>query len=167
MTAMCIAVANYLIEKTNEHNKGKPFREKILMSGKRLQKLLYFSDVAYLVRHGERMIEDDFYAWPSGPVIPSVYNQFIQYQSGDMRPAVCNTDTLTEAQKAILDEVFNATVDQKTNALIDASHVAGGPWDTIYDESDLDNPQIIDSEKVLGFYANMTIEQMLNPLPNA
>lgn len=162
MTAMCIAVANYLIERTNEHNQGKSFREKILMSGKRLQKLLYFSDVAYLVKHGERMIEDDFYAWPSGPVIPSVYNQFIQYQSGDMQPAVCRNNSLTREQKAILDEVFDATVNRKTKDLIDASHATGGPWECIYNESDLNNPQIISETAVLDFYKDMTIEEMLD-----
>ena len=165
VTAMCIAVANYLIEKTNEHNEGKTFREKILMSGKRLQKLLYFSDVAYLVKYGERMIEDDFYAWPSGPVIPSVYKQFIQYQSGDMRPAVCENNNLTKEQRDILDAVFNATVNRKTNDLILASHATDGPWHSIYDDSDLDNPQIISEEAVLKFYKNMEIDDMLDLRP--
>ena len=162
MTAMCIAVANYLIEKTNKYNEGKPFREKILMSGKRLQKLLYFSDVAYLITHGERMIQDVFYAWPSGPVIPSVYKKFIQYQSGDMRPAACQNNDLTQEQQDILDMVFDATIGRKTIELIQASHVKDGPWETVYDESDIDHPRIVCEKAVREFYKDMTIDQMLN-----
>lgn len=162
MTIMCIAAANYLIERTNEYNEGKTFRERILMSGKRLQKLLYFSDVAYLTTHGERMLRDVFYAWPSGPVIPSVYTKFIQYQSGEMRPAECENKSLTEQEKNILDLVFEATITRPTAELIKASHVTGGPWASAFDKDDNDHQQVVCEKKMQQFYADMSIEQMIS-----
>ena len=162
MTIMCIAAANYLIERTNEYNEGKVFRDRILMSGKRLQKLLYFSDVAYLSTYGERMLRDVFYAWPSGPVIPSVYTKFIQYQSGEMRPAECENKSLTQQEKDILDLVFEATITRSTAELIKASHATGGPWASAFDKDDNDHQQVVCEEKMQQFYAGMSIEQMLS-----
>ena len=101
MTVMCIAAANYLIEKTNEYNKDRDFRNRIRMSGKRLQKLLYFSDIEHMKRYNISMLRDEFFAWPSGPVIPSVYMRFIQYQSGEMRPAEGAHTPLTKSEQEI------------------------------------------------------------------
>lgn len=162
VTIMCIAAANYLIDKTNEYNEGKLFRERILMSGKRLQKLLFFSDVLYLTTYGQRMLRDVFYAWPSGPVIPSVYTRFIQYQSGEMRPAKCENNTLSEQERNILDLVFLATISRPTSELIRASHAAGGPWAMAYDQEDKDHRQAICENRMREFYRGMTIEQMIS-----
>ena len=138
MTVMCIAAANYLIEKTNEYNKGRDFRNRIRMSGKRLQKLLYFSDIEYMKRYNTPMLRDNFYAWPSGPVIPSVYIRFIQYQSGE-----------------------SSTIGVDTSKLVKASHAEGGPWDCVYNAFDKDHDQIVEKKKMREFYKDMNVKQML------
>lgn len=161
LTNMCIAAANYLIKKTNEYNESRAFREKIRMSGKRLQKLLYFSDIEYMKSYNKPMLRDDFYAWPSGPVIPSVYTQFIQYQSGAMEPAEGKYTQLTQEEKEVLDLVFGSTIGVDTSKLVKASHVEGGPWACVYDEHDKDHRQVISKNKMQEFYKNMSIREML------
>ncbi len=161
MTVMCIAAANYLIEKTNEYNKGRDFRNRIRMSGKRLQKLLYFSDIEYMKKYNIPMLRDEFFAWPSGPVIPSVYIRFIQYQSGEMRPAEGAHTPLKKEERDILDVIFNATIGMDTSKLVKASHVKGGPWDCVYNESDKDHGQILDKKEMWKFYKDMSVNQML------
>lgn len=161
VTIMCIAAANYLIARTNEYNEGKDFREKIRMSGKRLQKLLYFSDIEYMKRYNSPMLNDEFYAWPSGPVIPSVYTRFIQYQSGEMRPAEGVHTPLKQEEREILDLIFNNTINVDTSKLVKASHTEGGPWDCVYNEYDKDHKQIISKDKMREFYENMNVRQML------
>ena len=80
MTDMCTAAANFIINEVNNHNVGKALRDQVIMSSKRLQKLLYFSEILYMVEHdGRSMFKDEFYAWPSGPVIPAVYRKFMMY----------------------------------------------------------------------------------------
>lgn len=161
MTKMCIAAANYLIDKTNEYNEGRESRNRIRMSGKRLQKLLYFSDVEYMKRYGVSMLQDDFLAWPSGPVIPSVYTRFIQYQSGEMRPAEGTHTKLKKNEEKVLDLIFSSTIDVETSKLVKASHTEGGPWDCVYDESSREHSEIVDKKKMLEFYKDMSVEQML------
>lgn len=161
MTVMCIAAANYLIEKTNEYNKGRDFRNRIRMSGKRLQKLLYFSDIEYMKRYNTPMLRDNFYAWPSGPVIPSVYIRFIQYQSGEMKPAEGTHTPLKKDEQEILDLVFSSTIGVDTSKLVKASHAEGGPWDCVYNAFDKDHDQIVEKKKMREFYKDMNVKQML------
>lgn len=158
MTDMCIEAANRLVDLTNDYNVGRPYGEKIIMSCKRLQKLLYFSEVAYMLRtNGTPMFADDFYAWPSGPVIPSVYSRFVQFQTGEMARVEGSHTPITEEMKSVLDYIFRKTIDISTSTLVTMSHVKGGPWDSVYDSDDPEHLQIIDKTVIYNFYQNRNI----------
>ena len=148
---MCVAAANYIIEKVNEYNKGKPFPSQVLMTSKRLQKILFFADVLYMLENNkESMFTDEFYAWPSGPVIPSVYKEFMQYQDGEMKPHTEGKHTsLTKGMVSVLDRVIDATMTVDTSELIKTSHVEDGPWCAVFDE---DNDNIINKAKIYNYY---------------
>ena len=61
ITSKCRAVANYIIEKSNEYNEDRTFGKYEMMSCKRLQRLLYFCNVKYmLLQNGEFLFESDF-----------------------------------------------------------------------------------------------------------
>ena len=157
MTSMCIAAADYLIERTNEYNSKKQlYRDKILMTCKRLQKLLYFSEVYFMKRNkGKFMFTDDFYAWASGPVIPSVYRKYVHFQTGEMMPSGEENHTpLTEEMRRVLDIVFEETICKETSELVDASHVDGGPWQQVYDKDDIEHKQIVSKESMFAFYVS-------------
>jgi len=49
LTAMCIEAANQIIIKTNDFNSSNNSTQPILLSCKRLQKILYFSDIEYIL----------------------------------------------------------------------------------------------------------------------
>lgn len=158
MTIMCIEAANYLVDLTNHHNDGRKYGERIIMSCKRLQKLLYFSDVQYMLWHdGESMFADDFFAWPSGPVIPSVYNKFVQFQTGEMIRVEGSHTPLTDEMKDALEKVFNDTISMSTSELVDQSHREEGPWSVAYDSNDPDHKQVIDKTEIYNFYLKNTI----------
>lgn len=160
MTSMCIAAADYLIERTNEYNSEKQlYRDKILMTCKRLQKLLYFSEVYFMkLNKGKFMFTDDFYAWASGPVIPSVYRKYVHFQTGEMMPSGEENHTpLTEEMRRVLDIVFEETICKETSELVDASHVKYGPWWQVYDESDMEHQQVISKEYMFDFYENREV----------
>lgn len=155
VTEMCTAAANFIINKVNEANHNKSLRDQIIMSSKRLQKLLYFSDVLYMVEHkGNSMFNDDFYAWPSGPVIPSVYRKFMQYQDGKMIPYSGELhDKIDSEMESTISRVLDATKSIDTNVLINESHVKGGPWHSVYDENDTNYSHIVDKKKIFDFYS--------------
>ena len=152
---MCTAAANYIIDQVNEYNTGKTLREQVLMSSKRLQKILYFSEILYMVEHeGRSMFTDDFYAWPSGPVIPSVYRKFMQYQDGQMHPYLGEVhDTIDGEMKDTINRVLDNTKDVGTSTLINESHVPGGPWHLVYDESDTEYTHVVDKAMVFKYYS--------------
>lgn len=151
LTAMCIEAANYIIKRTNEFNFKRNYSDKISMTCKRLQKLLYFSEVEYMKRHdGEPMFEDNFYAWQSGPVIPSVYDVFVQYQNGEMYPIEEGKHTpITTEMKEVLDYIFEQTIEIDTYDLVDASHIPDGPWYKVYDAN---REPIVTKSSMYDFY---------------
>ncbi len=158
VTEMCISAANYIIEKVNEYNMKQPtLRTKVWMTSKRLQKILFFSDVLYMFENsGRTMFNDDFYAWPSGPVIPSVYDEFVQYQEGEMKPNFDGTHTpLDNTMINVLDRVISDTMTLDTSELISKSHENGGPWQSIYDENEY---KLISKEAIYDYYTR-------NPVP--
>lgn len=158
MTSMCIAAANYLIERTNEYNKGRSCGERIFMTCKRLQKLLYFSDVEHMkANNGLSMFRDDFFAWSSGPVIPSVYNKFSHFQSGTMDPLPGEHTPLTPSMVDALDSIFNKSINIDTCDLVEQSHVPNGPWAKVYNENDLRHEQKISKQEMYSFYKNIEV----------
>lgn len=155
MTNMCISAANYIIERTNSYNETRDFKEQVSLTCKRLQKLLYFSDIEYMSRNGGKsMFEDDFFAWPSGPVIPSVYTRFMIYQNGEMKPIIQNKPKeLTLQMKLAIDCVLDRTWLLDTLFLIKTSHIVGGPWYNSYDPNDEDHLQIIPKSAIFDYYS--------------
>lgn len=159
ITNMCILAANYIVERTNKFNEGKNYSDRISLTCKRLQKLLYFSDIEYMKKYGgESMFSDEFHAWPSGPVIPSVYDEFVQYQNGEMVPVNEEGHTpITDEMREILDNVFDQTIEIDTYDLVDMSHAKGGPWHKAYDDSDEHHEQVISKDEMLAFYKGRNI----------
>ena len=163
MTGKLRAVANYIIDEINKFNTGKHLEEKVWLSNKRLQKLLYFCDIEYMKRNdGQPMFEDDFYAWPSGPVIPIVYGIFAQFQTGEMRSNY-NGDviTLSKESKTIIDLVLESTRNLDTKDLVNMSSVADGPWFKVYDSNDPEHKQIISKEVIYNYYLNNNVLKQL------
>lgn len=158
MAIMCVAAANRLVELTNRHNDQKPYGEKISMTCKRLQKLLYFCEAEYMTRHnGETMFSEDFYAWPSGPVIPSVYSKFAHFQNGEMTTVPGDHTPLTDDMTEVLDYVFNSTIAIDTLDLVEMSHIEDGPWSLVFDRTDPKHMQIIKKSSIYDYYKNRKV----------
>ena len=137
ITSKCRAVANYIIEKTNEYNEDETFREQVMMSCKRLQRLLYFCNVKYLILHnGEFLFEDDFYAWPTGPVIPGIYYVFVPYLVGKNIPRYEGKRLkLTREEMSIIDKILEQTQELDTIDLINITNVTDGLWEKFYNKT--------------------------------
>ena len=83
-----LAVANAII--TIAFEKGIPPTQL------KLQKLLYFAHGWHLVLYNEPLVDENFQAYKSGPLIPSVYQVFKIYGSlGIFRPGSIRIDSLT------------------------------------------------------------------------
>ena len=108
-----------------------------------------------MVEHnGDSMFKDEFYAWPSGPVIPSVYREFMQYQDGDMKPHNDGQHTpTTHAMEDAISRVLEDTNNLDTIDLIRRSHETGGPWEAVFDKDDTEFNRIIDKKAIFEYYS--------------
>ena len=150
----CMVAANYIIEEVNKYNKDRPLRNQMIMHVKKLQKLLYFSDVEYMKNYdGVPMFRDNFYAWPSGPVIPEIYYRHMQYQDGTIYPKLDGiTMTITAEMKSIIDKVIEENKELDTLDMMEKSNIAGGPWAQVFDANDKEHNQVISKEEMFRYY---------------
>ena len=64
-------VANNFIKRSKEEN--------ISITPLKLQKLVYFLYMSYLVKTGDKLFTERFETWKYGPVLPSLYSEFMAY----------------------------------------------------------------------------------------
>jgi uncharacterized phage-associated protein len=92
----------------------------------KLQKLAYYAQSWYLVRHGKRLFEDDFEAWKHGPVVPALYrqhkgrNRVRDWPAGD-------AGRLEPTDQAFVDEIVGRYGRFTAEALSRMSHMEA-PW---------------------------------------
>lgn len=70
----------------------RAFVEKIPVSPMKLQKLLYFTYQTYLKRTGQLLFSERFEAWPYGPVLPSIYDEFKSFHGDPITMFAKNAD---------------------------------------------------------------------------
>lgn len=154
LSLKCMAVADYIIDEINEYNQDKNFRNKVLLSAGRLQRLLYFCEVEYMLKNkGTPLFEDEFYAWPSGPVIGKIFLTYIQEQNGNMIPYhLPDAPKLKNDVKSIIDKILEITKDLGTTELMKMSKVEGGPHSKVFSKEDRNHGQVISKAETYIYY---------------
>lgn len=158
MSLKCSNVASYIIDEVYRYNMEVSVREKVLLSTKRLQKLLYFSEVLYMKNNnGRRLFEDDFEAWASGPVIEDIFIEFmLETPSWETIKSKPLTIELSKREKEAITSVVKSSRKMDTVELSLCSRVEGGPWDAVYDSSS-DITAFISKRDMYEFYRNRDI----------
>lgn len=85
----------------------------------KVNKLLYFSNLMYRCVENDRLISDDFIAFPNGPVVYSVYRDY-RYNGLNSLPS--HSPMIEGVQKKILEIVNFVYGNYTTQELIDESH---------------------------------------------
>lgn len=78
MAYSALAVANAFIRRAEE---GKLKQ----LTPMKLQKLLFYVQSWYYKIRGKPLFDDNFARWTHGPVIPSIYHEFKNYGSGEIK----------------------------------------------------------------------------------
>ena len=122
MTNKCKTISNYIINEVNLYNKDKDLNNTVFLSTKRLNKILFFCDLRYmLLNNGKPMLDDKFYVWSSGPVIPELYREYLCFQDGEMKTIRVEEVFLDDEIKEIIDEILEITKNLDTIELINLS----------------------------------------------
>ena len=149
-----LAIANGFVENTNLYNQKKPYSERISMTVKRLQKLIYFAEIRYMLeREGEQLFDTDYCAWPSGAVIPEIYHQYVQRQGEVAMNAVESSYILNDFTRDIIDDVFKKTIEIDTLDLVNMTLKKGTPWAAFFNSEDDRHKQIIPKVEIYNYYS--------------
>lgn len=128
MKSCCDAVnlAKYIVQKC--YQDGHP------ISNLQLQKILYFLQIMYgrFTEGKELLFQDDFEAWPYGPVIPAVYDIFSRYGGRVIEETF---DELAPCSQKAMRFIGQAVVFLRKKTpweLVKISLAEGSPWDLTY-----------------------------------
>ena len=102
------------------------------ISDLKLQKVLYYIQLAFIANLHEDAFVDEMEAWPYGPVVRSVYNAYSSYGSTKICLQYEGADVFTEEERNVIHFVLHQCLDKNAWDLVDMTHVSGGPWDRVY-----------------------------------
>lgn len=132
-------IARYAI--TIFSQKGKP------ITNLKLQKILYYIQVAFMKKSSEPAFADEIQAWRHGPVVPTVYYEYNQYVAEpiDLR---YNIDDLSieAADQRTINEVIGRYENTPAWTLVDYTHQEY-PWKHCYREG-ANNPISLEDIRV-------------------
>lgn len=121
-----ISAANYLIRQA--------LSEGDAMTHLKLQKVLYFAQGWALANwNGFPLFEDEIEAWPHGPVIPSIYQEFKLYGSRPIDELAWEAqgDRPDPDAERLIDEVWKNYRQFSALQLSEMTHESGTPWATV------------------------------------
>lgn len=118
----------------------------IEISNLSLNKIMFFAHTEYLLRFDEKLVQDSFEAWQFGPVLPVIYHQFKKNGDrpiGNRATFICHKTgedrifswECLENHVDILSSVLNQYGRMSSYALVQLSHIRGGPWDKVWNAS--------------------------------
>ena len=124
----------------------------------KLQKILYFLDMTYLVNTRVKLIDDEFFeAWQYGPVIRNVYDKYSSYAASPIETMQKFDEELPANYKVnILNKIARLS-NTRAWDLVEISHKKGSPWDVTYNNG-LGNHNIIENS-LLEQHANSIREK--------
>lgn len=102
------------------------------ISDLKLQKVLYYIQLAFISSRKEDAFTDEMEAWPYGPVVRAVYDAYSSYGSTKICLRYEKSDVFDEAEKKIIHFVLLQCLEENVWDLVEMSHVANGPWDKTY-----------------------------------
>ena len=129
----------------------------------KLQKLLYYVYVWYLVLHKKNAFSEKFQAWPIGPVLPSVYKYLSEYKADPIDPdysGVSSEAGLKELENQLgqdlvdtIGKVFDAYGSKTAFELVNMTHDEF-PWKHAREGLDVyeKTSKEITDEDIISFY---------------
>lgn len=119
-------------------------RDGVPISQMKLQKLLFYAHSWHLAIKNEPLFDEDFEAWPWGPVVRDVYNQTRRFGSGPVLDRLSHlertgTNVLDwrfappppisdRATRDFLEDVWRSHKDFSAIQLSNSTHADGEPW---------------------------------------
>ena len=121
----------------------------------KLQKLLFFSYGWYAGKTGNKLFIEDFEAWPYGPVIPQVYNDYKRWGGSKIDIKGKKTDLEDKEANYMVDSAVKAYGISSDVGLSNITHEKGSPWSEVWQKdsaSASEQRSIIPFASIRDFY---------------
>lgn len=136
-----LEVAKYVIDRCNELNRS--------ISNLKLQKILYFIQIEFLVTLNTVCFKEAIEAWDFGPVVPVVYHEYKVYGSASIPcDQVGIPVSIIKAHKDIIDGVVEQCSQYSAATLVDITH-RQAPWINNYKKG---RGSIISTEELKEYF---------------
>jgi len=125
-------------------------RDKIEISPMKLQKLLFYAHAWHLAINNKPLFEEDFEAWPYGPVVRDVYSQTRRFGMGQVTARIAHLERTGDSplswryvipakiQDSELNDFLEAVWDSHKNLsaiqLSNSTHAPGEPWTIVKEQ---------------------------------
>jgi uncharacterized phage-associated protein len=123
----------------------------------KLQKLLYYAQAWYMVKHGgKKLFSDDIEAWKFGPVIRDVYDLYKSYSRNPIDETSCKDDIskLELDDRKFMDEFLAEFMDYSALSLVNMIHNEP-PWQEAFDEQNQYGSHIISTDSMYNYYSKL------------
>jgi uncharacterized phage-associated protein len=127
-----------------------------VLTNLKLQKLLYYAQAWYLALHQKPLFDEDFEAWVHGPVLPSQYRRFKEFE---WKPILREIPPLKPDDPVILShltEIVDVFGSETAVALEMMTHNEL-PWKSARSGIPLDQPSssVISKESMQSYYKSL------------
>lgn len=152
------AVANFVLDVCS--SSGRP------ITNLALQKIVYFCHGWSVGLRGYVLVRHQFEAWKHGPVLQYLYRDFSSFDAEPIttRAKGLNPNTgrfevvpysFDVETQEFLRRVIGFYSRLKAGTLVELSHTAGGPWDSVWNHGGGVNPGMkIDSSRIADFFSS-------------
>lgn len=112
----------------------------------KLQKLLYFVQGSYLIKHNKKAFEDNIIAWKYGPVIKDIYYKYSLYGAEPIIVVDKFESKISIMLSEVIDIVLESFLETNQTNLIEETIKRGSPWSY----TDIDD--IISAEDIKQYF---------------
>lgn len=130
-------IASYIIRKCLKLEKE--------INNLQLQKLLYYTQAAFLVKVNRPAFRDDIVAWKYGPVVEKVYQEYKCNSNRAIYDFILYKESIADKDKVLIDEVVLAKANYSTFELVKQTQEEL-PW------LDADMNEVISINKIKDYF---------------
>ena len=127
---MCVRVddlAEYVVTKCTRDNRP--------VSNLHLQKMLYFLQYVHAKQTGGKLLfDEEFEAWPYGPVMRDVYVRYSRYGGRPIEELGDSTIHMSKPLRSFVDAGIESMRERSPWDFVRLSHAPGSPWERIYQD---------------------------------
>lgn len=154
MTYHLNSIANYFIEKANEHGNAN-------LTPMKLLKLVYIAHGWSLAISEKPLFGDEIHAWKYGPVIPNLYHSVKRFKAQPVTEPLAEFtgSFIHESDKKILDFVWNQYGRYDGIRLSAITHQENSPWFKVWNEA---RETLIPDDLIKDYYRTLYQQALRN-----